>query len=157
MRRRRLIYHLFPSYLLITLGALAALLWYGSGWLEDFQRSQTQAALEARASLAEPQVAGPLSADDGPAVNALCHEFKQRAGARFTAIRPDGKVLGDSDEDPAMMENHADRPEVIQAHGQRERRLRALQLHPEPAHDVRGRARAGQRTDRRRVARRPCR
>ncbi len=86
--------------------------------LQHFQRTQTQTALEARARLAEPQAAGPLSAGDGPAVNTLCHEFKQRAGARFTVIKPNGKVLGDSDDDPALMENHSDRPEIIEAlHG----------------------------------------
>ncbi len=115
MRRRRLLYQLYPSYLLITLGALAALLWYGAGVLENFQHTQKRTALEARVRLAEPDAAGPLSAGDGAAVNTLCHELKQRAGARFTVIRSDGKVLGDSDEDPAVMENHADRPEVIAA------------------------------------------
>ena len=115
MRRRRLLYQLYPSYLLITLGALAALLWYGAGVLETFQRTQKQTALEARAHLAEPDVAGPLSAGDADAVEALCRRLKERAGARFTVIRPDGRVLGDSDEDPALMENHADRPEVIAA------------------------------------------
>ena len=34
---------------------------------------------------------------------------------RVTVILPSGEVLGDSDEDPRYMENHADRPEVQQA------------------------------------------
>ena len=34
---------------------------------------------------------------------------------RLTLIDADGTVLFDSDADPAQMENHADRPEVIQA------------------------------------------
>ena len=34
---------------------------------------------------------------------------------RVTIIATDGVVLGDSEEDPADMENHGDRPEVIQA------------------------------------------
>lgn len=39
----------------------------------------------------------------------------QAAGIRITLIRPDGVVLADSDHDPATMENHADRPEVVSA------------------------------------------
>ncbi|MDP2918882.1 MAG: response regulator [Dehalococcoidia bacterium] len=35
--------------------------------------------------------------------------------ARITLIAPDGKVLGDSEENPAGMENHGNRPEVISA------------------------------------------
>ncbi|ANE48432.1 histidine kinase [Paenibacillus swuensis] len=37
------------------------------------------------------------------------------AEARVTFIREDGKVLGDSDNDPTFMDNHGDRLEVIQA------------------------------------------
>ena len=35
--------------------------------------------------------------------------------ARITLIAPDGKILGDSDHDPATMDNHATRSEVVQA------------------------------------------
>ncbi|HSR88571.1 MAG TPA: ATP-binding protein, partial [Pontiella sp.] len=37
------------------------------------------------------------------------------AGTRFTVILPDGKVLGDSDENPEDMEYHGNRPEIRQA------------------------------------------
>jgi len=37
------------------------------------------------------------------------------AGGRITLIAPDGRVLLDSEADPAKMENHGDRPEVRQA------------------------------------------
>jgi len=36
-------------------------------------------------------------------------------GARITVIRTDGVVLADSEHDPATMENHLGRPEVVQA------------------------------------------
>lgn len=45
------------------------------------------------------------------------------AGVRVTLVAPDGRVLGDSAEDGAAlaaMENHATRPEIRAAHGQRE-------------------------------------
>ena len=115
MPRRRLLWHLYPSYLLITLVALAAVLWYGSDVLQTFQRSQTRDALEARARLAEKDVAALLSAGNEGAVNALCADLRARGDARFTVIRPDGLVLGESDEVLTKMGNHADRPEVIEA------------------------------------------
>jgi two-component system phosphate regulon sensor histidine kinase PhoR len=37
------------------------------------------------------------------------------AGARLTWVAPDGRVLADSDSDPARMENHAGRPEIAEA------------------------------------------
>jgi two-component system phosphate regulon sensor histidine kinase PhoR len=38
-----------------------------------------------------------------------------RGGARVTVVAADGTVLTDSDEDPARMENHANRPEIQDA------------------------------------------
>ncbi|WP_373229440.1 two-component system histidine kinase PnpS [Cohnella sp.] len=41
--------------------------------------------------------------------------FKEIAGMRVTYIRLDGRVMGDSDHDPATMNNHIDREEVKEA------------------------------------------
>jgi two-component system phosphate regulon sensor histidine kinase PhoR len=38
-----------------------------------------------------------------------------RSGARVTVVTADGRVLADSQHDPDMMENHADRPEIRNA------------------------------------------
>jgi two-component system phosphate regulon sensor histidine kinase PhoR len=46
---------------------------------------------------------------------ALTRRAALRAGARVTWIAPDGRVLADSEADPAAMENHAQRLEVQQA------------------------------------------
>ena len=45
----------------------------------------------------------------------LAKELGSQIGARVTIIALDGTVLGDSDEDPTTMENHARRPEVQDA------------------------------------------
>jgi signal transduction histidine kinase len=42
-------------------------------------------------------------------------ELGQTAHTRITIIGPDGAVLADSEKDPATMENHNHRPEVVQA------------------------------------------
>ena len=47
--------------------------------------------------------------------DALAKRLGEQIGARITIINKDGVVLGDSEEDPATMDNHADRPEVIEA------------------------------------------
>jgi len=39
-------------------------------------------------------------------------QLKTSAGARLTYVRSDGKVLGDSDQNPAQMDNHLTRPEI---------------------------------------------
>jgi two-component system phosphate regulon sensor histidine kinase PhoR len=46
---------------------------------------------------------------------AKAKRIKEFTSARLTFIRADGKVLGDSDQDPAIMDNHLQRPEIQQA------------------------------------------
>ncbi len=48
-------------------------------------------------------------------VRLLARKYGQRLGIRVTVIDSKGRVLGDSEEDPARMENHYNRPEVLQA------------------------------------------
>ena len=45
----------------------------------------------------------------------LVADLARRAKARITVIAPQGRVLADSDADPASMENHANRPEFVEA------------------------------------------
>jgi len=48
-------------------------------------------------------------------VDVLAKRLGRQIGARITIIDEDGVVLGDSDKNPAAMENHGNRPEVIEA------------------------------------------
>jgi two-component system phosphate regulon sensor histidine kinase PhoR len=51
---------------------------------------------------------------DNAALDRLAKTLGARAGTRITIIATDGTVLGDSEVDPATMENHAGRPEVVE-------------------------------------------
>ncbi|BCR06795.1 PAS domain-containing sensor histidine kinase [Desulfuromonas versatilis] len=115
MGRRRLLWQLFPSYLVIVAIALGAVTWYVSGELRRFHIEQTRSDLEARAWLVEKQLHGLLGMVPEEAVDALCKELGWRTGTRITVVRPDGLVLGDSVEEPARMDNHAGRPEIVAA------------------------------------------
>ncbi len=57
MRRKRLIWQLFPAFLLVTFLSLLAVTWYGARSWRQFYLAQTAEDLAARAHLAEP--AGP--------------------------------------------------------------------------------------------------
>ena len=52
---------------------------------------------------------------EGDELDAICRQFAGELGSRITVIALDGKVLGDSAEPSAKMENHRSRPEVIEA------------------------------------------
>jgi two-component system, OmpR family, phosphate regulon sensor histidine kinase PhoR len=51
----------------------------------------------------------------GSDIDVFAKKLGQEIDSRVTIIAPDGKVLGDSQENPVIMENHATRPEVIDA------------------------------------------
>ena len=114
-KKKRLLRHLFPSYLLITLISLIAVTWYASNSTRHFFLDQTAADLLTRARLLEnqiPQFLGPLETS---VVDAMCKEIGVSSATRITVILPSGVVIGDSNEDPAIMDNHALRPEIIEA------------------------------------------
>ena len=114
-KKKRLLRHLFPSYLLITLISLVAVTWYASNSTRNFFLEQTTADLLTRARLLEnqiPQFLGPLETS---VIDAMCKEIGVSSATRITVILPSGRVIGDSNEDPAIMDNHALRPEVIEA------------------------------------------
>ncbi len=115
MRSRRLFWHLYPSYLLITLAVVAAVSWYAADALHRFHRKESRRNLEAKAALAQAQLDQMLKAPMLSRVDRLCSDLAERAEARLTVILPDGTVVGDSEKDPEEMENHANRAEIRQA------------------------------------------
>ena len=115
MAGRKLLWQLYPAYLIITLGSLVFLGWYVSKTLREFYLAQTAEDLRVRAEFLGPQVMGRLAVVDTGGVNLLCRNYGKAGSTRITVILPSGRVIGDSDEDPTKMDNHSDRPEVIEA------------------------------------------
>ena len=114
-KRKRLIWRLFPSYLLITLISLLAVSWYASAAMRQFFLDQTATDLKARAALLEKQISGLLAPLDAERIDSICKEAGRLSATRITVILPDGKVIGDSRETPSLMDNHANRPEISKA------------------------------------------
>jgi two-component system phosphate regulon sensor histidine kinase PhoR len=55
-----------------------------------------------------------------PALDRLCKDIGRLVPTRLTVILPDGLVVGDSKAQTGDMENHSDRPEIMDAFGNRE-------------------------------------
>jgi two-component system phosphate regulon sensor histidine kinase PhoR len=114
-KKKRLLWQLYPSYLLITIISLIAVTWYASASLKHFFLEQTASDLKVRARFFEKLVLEHLDPLDEKAVDLLCKKIGKSAATRITIILPSGKVVGDSEKDPARMDNHVDRPEFIDA------------------------------------------
>ncbi|HPD17030.1 MAG TPA: ATP-binding protein [Planctomycetota bacterium] len=117
MGRRPLLWQLFPSYVVIIALSLAAVTWYATSTLRDFHHAEVARELEARARVIERQAEKLLAPEAAAALDALCKDLGKRSATRITVMLPSGRVIGDSDEDPTRMENHAtpSRPEMMAA------------------------------------------
>ncbi len=103
----------FAVLILVGMGILGL---YTVTSVRDIQLEHVRSQL-----LRESQVVarGSIGAFSDPAKRATLDAEAKATGeeiqARITFIALDGTVLGDTDDDPATMENHSTRPEVIQA------------------------------------------
>jgi len=113
--RRRLIWYLYPSYLLIILVSIVAVTWYASIEARQFLLEKTETDLKARAILFKGQIITFLDPLERDKIDLLCKDEGKSASTRITVILPSGEVVGDSEIDPGTMDNHADRVEFIGA------------------------------------------
>ena len=109
-----------PYTLLISL-CLLGLSAYLFTFVSQLQLDGVRTRLAAEATLigevVGPDVAaaGGLSADGLARIRAQVARLSRNVDARVTIVDRQGLVLADSDQDPALMDNHADRPEVAAA------------------------------------------
>ena len=111
----RLLWRIYICFFLSTLLALAVTAWYANHSLQRFYKEQIASELLTRANVLATELNTSSLAKDAGQVDKHCKEFGRLTQTRVTVILPDGKVIGDSDRSPATMENHSNRPEIIDA------------------------------------------
>jgi len=112
MRRFSLLTLIFPTFLLLLTVGLVSVTWYVSGALRSFYYEQVQDDLEKRAFLLTEDIPGEQVLLMDNRLDALAKRLGERTETRITIIRDDGRVVADTRELPALMDNHAGRPEV---------------------------------------------
>ena len=107
---------------LIILTVMSILAVYMANSMRDTQMEQLRSHLTTQARLIADIRLTDLSATSSyDNIDQLAKKEGQEINARITIIAQDGTVLGDTWEDPAAMENHASRPEIIAALSAEER------------------------------------
>ncbi len=115
MRNKKLIWQIYPAHLAIILLSVATVTWYGSEAIRAFHRHQIAANLEVRALLLKGPILDFMTSGDMTGLKKFCRQTGKLAATRITVTDVGGVVLGDSEKDPAKMENHANRPEIMAA------------------------------------------
>jgi two-component system phosphate regulon sensor histidine kinase PhoR len=115
MTRIKLVWRLFPAFILIAAICLVAGTWYTASSWQTFYLGETAGDLANRARLVEIYLEDMRPVPDAMQINEICRKLGKITSTRLTVILASGKVAGDSQEDPQRMDNHADRPEFREA------------------------------------------
>ena len=115
MVQRRLLWYLFPSYLIITIivlisAALYAYYLFSKNYIELVSND-----LKTKARIVENQVRDQLRDSNYAGLDSIFKLLTDKIDTRFTIILPSGRVVADTERDPSGMDNHRTRPEVVEA------------------------------------------
>jgi len=114
MAHRRLLWQLFPSFLLITFSAVIVIIFYSYFIIGEIYLQGKSSDLESRIELVENQILSLLVGNEFAKMDSLCKDIGKRSQTRFTVILSNGVVVADSDKNPVLMDNHLSRPEIKQ-------------------------------------------
>lgn len=114
MRNIRLFWQILPACVGISLLTTLLVAWLSTTTGRTFFIDHLKLEIRERALLLEPTIT-ILSKGTEERLHEFVRQTGRRAGTRITVIDADGAVLADSSEDPALMDNHAGRPEVAPA------------------------------------------
>ncbi|MEM7309349.1 MAG: ATP-binding protein [Planctomycetota bacterium] len=111
----RFFWRLFASYSVVLLVTAALTYLFVQGRVDDAVARGLESSLKNATLLVSRVVGDDFPADASAELQGKLRELKAETGYRVTLIAEDGRVTGDSHEEPARMSNHGHRPEVVEA------------------------------------------
>jgi two-component system phosphate regulon sensor histidine kinase PhoR len=113
-KKRKLIWQIFPSFLVIILLSLTAVTWYSTQYFKEFFLENSEKELTIQAKLLQNKFAHLLE-EDRQAISQIdsqCKKVGESIQTRVTIVLPSGVVVGDSFGRIETMGNHLARPEI---------------------------------------------
>jgi len=116
-KKKKLIWQIFPSFLIITVFSLSSVTSYSTSYFKKFFLKNSEKELSIRAKLLQKEFDHLLKnhPDQTLYIDESCKDIGEKTGTRVTIILPSGVVVGDSFGDIKLMENHMKRPEIMEA------------------------------------------
>ncbi len=115
MKNIRISWQIFITSLTITVMALISVTWYASSVGRRFYQERATENLRVRAELTAKLIRGDLLQNDIPPLLEKLKSVQVGDSTRITLILPDGRVIADTEKEPSRMDNHLQRPEILQA------------------------------------------
>ena len=114
MVRIRLFWKIFAASTGLVILSSVLGLWLASSRLSEDARDETRRFLDSKLGLVEALARGALESGDHAQLAAQLVK-REDDQTRYTVMDAAGRVVADTERDPATMENHAARPEVVAA------------------------------------------
>ena len=120
MLSSRFFRRIFLPYLVLICAAASAVAIFAALRIRDSHLAAARAELQHEAALVSNLLAPDLASGRSAELEQEAQAIGQSIHCRITVIEEDGRVIGDNEADPSSMENHRNRPEVVEATGQGE-------------------------------------
>ena len=115
IQKRSIFSRIFTGYLLIVFVLSGLILVFSFKTIKDHYIDTFTGNLKNLGIILNLKITPLLEENRRGELDSFVKKLGKEINTRITVIAPDGKVYADSEKDPASMENHRGRPEVIQA------------------------------------------
>jgi len=105
----------FISYVIIIFMVLVLIFLFSQSTIRNFYIENLKTQLKQVGFALKPKAVELYDAADLDGMDRLAKEVGKEVEIRITVITPTGTVIADSENDPRQMENHGNRPEIVQA------------------------------------------
>ncbi len=115
MQKIGMMWKQFLSYFLIIILSFMIFLLLTTIEIKKHHINMLKSDLEHQAELVKEMVKDFIILNEYKEIDSIVKDIGKRLKIRITIIRKDGSVIADTEEDPNKMDNHASRPEIVQA------------------------------------------
>jgi len=112
---KKIIWKFFGAFVFLTFIVVFVLYFFVSSKLQNNFEQKISEELQSNAMLVGDILTGALLENKNEDIQRKIETLAGKLDLRITVVDMQGRVLGDSDKDPALMENHKDRLEIIEA------------------------------------------
>src|SRR6185503_1463698 len=100
MPKKRLLWQLYPSYVIIAMAAVMGAGWLAARWFESFYLAEVRNSLDAAARSAETTIGDSLASASNPKLEQVSRRLAGATGNHVRVVNPRGRILFDSAEPP---------------------------------------------------------
>lgn len=115
MKRKKIFWHLYPSYFLITVISLILISLFANHTFESFYYAETEAKLLEKARILGEVFRPLLINNKRDDIQKLCASFGKKAGTQISVLSPKGEMIGHSLNLPRSTESFKTRAEIHEA------------------------------------------